>query len=242
MRIRLPIGRTLLFLGTFFLSLLALLPLRLAIDWFGLGERGLAAREAQGSVWRGALRETQFGAVGVGDVNAGLHVLPLLAGRVRIALTRTESQAGGDGFSGAITLATLAFGVDDATGPLMLTPAMLGRLPLTQVNLEDVTARFENGQCVEAAGVVRATVGGDFGGIALPQGLSGTVRCDAGALLLALASQSSMETVELRLSGDGRYVATALIRSTDAALQPRMAAAGFTLTGQGYGMTVSGGL
>ncbi len=241
MRIRLPIGRTLLFLGTFALSLLALLPLRLGIDWFGLAEHGLAAREAQGSIWRGALRETQFGTVGLGDVNAGVHAIPLIVGRVRIALTRTESQAGGDGFAGAIVIANSAFGVDDVTGPLMLTPATLGRLPVAQVNLEDVTARFEDGQCVEAAGVVRATVGGDFGGIALPQGLSGTARCDAGALLLALASQSSMETLELRLSGDGRYTASALIRSTDAALQPRMAAAGFTLTGQGYGMTVSGG-
>ncbi len=240
MRIRLPFGRTLLFLGTLFLSLLALLPLRFGIEWFGLADHGLAAREAQGSIWRGALRETQFGAVGIGDVNAGLHAFPLLAGRVRVALTRGDSEAGGDGFSGAILRAGGTSGVDNVTGPLMLTPALLGRLPVTQVNLEDVTARFVDGQCVEAAGTVRATVAGDFGGVALPQGLSGNVRCDAGALVLALASQSSMETLELRLSGDGRYTASGLIRSTDTALQQRMAAAGFTLTGQGYAMTVNG--
>ena len=115
------------------------------------------------------------------------------------------------------------------------------RLPVAQLDLGDLTARFEEGQCVEAAGTVRATIGGDFGGVALPQGLSGNARCDAGALLIALASQSSMETLELRLSGDGRYTASALIRSIDPALQPRMEAAGFTLSGQGYVMNVTGG-
>jgi general secretion pathway protein N len=51
MRIRLHIGRTLFFLGAFFLAMIALLPMRLALDWFGVGERGVAVREVQGSVW-----------------------------------------------------------------------------------------------------------------------------------------------------------------------------------------------
>ena len=78
MRIRLPIGRTLLFLGSFFLALLALLPMRLGVDWFGLGTHGLAAREVQGSIWRGAFKEAQLGPAGLGDLGAGLHALPLL--------------------------------------------------------------------------------------------------------------------------------------------------------------------
>lgn len=239
MRIRLPLGRTLLFLGVFFLALLALLPMRMGIDWFGLGTRGLAAREVQGSIWRGALKEAQFGSVGLGDLNAGLHALPLLAGRARFALERAES-ASGDALRGAATVTRGGFGFDDVTGRLMMTPGAMGRLPIGQIDLGDATARFENGQCAEAAGTVRAAAAGDLGGVALAGGFTGTMRCDAGALLIAMASQSSMETVELRLFGDGRYTATMLIRSTDAALQPRMAAAGFAPTAQGYGMTVSG--
>ena len=240
MRIRLPIGRTLLFLGSFFLALLALLPMRLGVDWFGLGTHGMAAREVQGSIWRGNFKEAQLGPVGLGDLSAGLHALPLLAGRARVALNRAQGQTG-DALSGAANVTRTGFGFDDVTGRLMLTPGALGRLPVAQLDLGDLTARFENGQCAEAAGTVRATIGGDFGGVALPQGLSGNARCDAGALLIALASQSSMETLELRLSGDGRYTATALIRSVDPALQPRMEAGGFTLSGQGYTMTVNGG-
>ncbi len=240
MRIRLPIGRTLLFLGSFFLALLALLPMRLGVDWFGLGNHGLAARQVQGSIWRGAFKEAQLGPVGLGDLSAGLHALPLLTGRARFALNRAEGQAG-DALSGAANVTRTGFGFDDVTGRLMLTPGALGRLPVAQLDLGDLTARLEEGQCVEAAGTVRATIGGDFGGVALPQGLSGNARCDAGALLIALASQSSMETLELRLSGDGRYTASALIRSIDPALQPRMEAAGFTLSGQGYVMNVTGG-
>jgi general secretion pathway protein N len=131
------------------------------------------------------------------------------------------------------------FGFDDVTGRLQLSGAF-GQLPLTQVDLGDVTARFENGLCVEAAGTVRAMVAGDLGGIALPAGLTGTARCDAGALLLAMGSQSTMESVELRLFGDGRYQANVLIRSTDVTLRDRMTAAGLTPTPQGYGMSVSG--
>jgi general secretion pathway protein N len=190
-------------------------------------------------VWFGALKETQVGNVGLGDMTARLHALPLAIGRARIALDRQEG-APADDFRGAATVTRGSFGFDDVTGRVQLTAGALGPLPLSQIDLSDVTARFENGMCTEAAGTVRATVAGDVAGIALPGGLTGTARCDAGALLLAMASQSSLETVELRMFGDGRYQANVLIRSTDATLRDRMGAAGLSLTPQGYGMTVSG--
>jgi general secretion pathway protein N len=232
-------GRTLFFLGAFFISLLALLPMRMAMDWFGLGSRGFAAREVQGSVWFSGVKEAQFGTVGLGDLHAGLRGLPLLIGRARISLDRDEG-APEDELKGATTITRNGFGFDDFTGRLQLTAGSLGGLPLTQVDLGDVTARFENGLCVEAAGTVRAAVAGDLGGIMLPGGLTGTARCDAGALLLAMVSQSSMESFELRLFGDGRYQGNVLIRSADPTLRDRMVAAGLTATAQGYGLTVSG--
>jgi general secretion pathway protein N len=239
MRIRLPMGRTLFFLGAFFLSMIALLPMRMGIDWFGLDERGLAAREVQGSIWFGSLKEAQFGSVGLGDLYAGLRGLPLLIGRARIALDRAEGTPA-DELEGAATVTRNGFGFDDVTGRLVLTAGALGPLPLSQVDLGDVSARFENGLCTEAGGTVRAAVAGDVAGIALPGGFSGNARCDAGALLLALASQSGMETVELRLFGDGRYTGNVLIRSTDATLRDRMVASGLAVTPQGYGLTVNG--
>jgi len=239
MRVRLAMGRTLFFLGAFFLALVALLPMRMAMDWFGLGERGLAAREVQGSVWFGSLKEAQFGTVGLGDLYAGLRGLPLLIGRARIAMDR-DAAAPADALDGAATLTRNSFGFDDLDGRLVLTAGALGRLPVTQVELGDVGARFENGQCVEASGTVRAQVAADIGGVTLPGGFTGTARCDAGALLLAMVSQSGMESFELRLFGDGRYAGTLLIRSTDTTLRDRMAASGLTVMPQGYGVTVNG--
>lgn len=238
MRVRLPVGRTLFFLAAFAVALLALLPMRLALDWFGLGNRGLAAREVQGSVWYGALREAQFGSVGLGDMHAALRGLPLLIGRARIAMDR-DAGAPADALDGAATITRNSFGFDDVDGRLQLAGA-LGPLPLTQIDLGDVTAHFENGLCVRAAGTVRAAVGGDVAGIALPGGLTGAARCDAGALLLPLTSQSGMESLELRLFGDGRYRAVVGVRSTDPMLRDRMAAAGFAVSATGYAMNVDG--
>lgn len=241
MRIRLPIGRTLFFLAAFVVALLALLPMRLGIDWLGLNTRGLAAREVEGSVWFGALKEAQFGSVALGDVHAGLRGLPLFLGRARVAMQR-DAGTPDDVFDGAATVTRNGFGFDDVDGRLQLAGAF-GPLPLTEVEIGDVTAHFQNGRCVRAAGTVRAAVAGDIGGgIALPGGLTGTARCDGGALLLPLVSQSGTESLDIRLFGDGRYQAQVLMRSTDITLRDRFTSAGFAVTPAGYALTIGGEL
>jgi general secretion pathway protein N len=77
MRVRLPLGRSLFFVCAFLFALIALFPLRLALDWLALDERGFAAREAKGSIWFGGLSEAQFGTVALGDLTAELRTLPL---------------------------------------------------------------------------------------------------------------------------------------------------------------------
>jgi hypothetical protein len=67
-------------------ALLALLPLRLVAGWVGLDETGLSAREVRGSVWSGRLSETRIAGLLLGDLHAGLEPLPLLVGRVRVAV------------------------------------------------------------------------------------------------------------------------------------------------------------
>ena len=73
MKIRMPFGRFAFAVAVFFFALVALTPLGLAIRWFGLDTRGLAAREAEGSVWLGALKEAQLGPAPIGDVSARLE-------------------------------------------------------------------------------------------------------------------------------------------------------------------------
>ena len=85
-RIRLTTGPGALFLAFFVAALIAFLPLRLALGWFGLAEQGMTAREVTGSIWAGELREARFGQVALGDLSAGVSPLPLLVGRARVDL------------------------------------------------------------------------------------------------------------------------------------------------------------
>ena len=201
MKIRLPMGRTAFFLGAFAFALVALLPLRLAAGWFGFADRGLAARAATGSIWLGGLRDAQIGPVPVGDVSARLNVLPLLIGRARVSLGR-EGEA--NPFRGAATLSRHSFGIDDATGRLSVG-ALFAPLPVSALELDDVSFGFANGRCARAEGNVRATLAGQVNGVALPSGASGTVSCAGDAVVLPLVSQTGMERLVLRLYADGRH-------------------------------------
>jgi general secretion pathway protein N len=235
-RFRLPMKRGVFFLAAFAFALLALLPLRLGLDWFGLGNRGFSAREATGSVWLGAVREARFGQLALGDLGTSLDTLPLLAGQARIGV----EGLGGRNLKGAFISSRNGFGVDDVTAQLGLAGAF-APLPLASLDLGDVGVRFEGGRCAQAEGRVRAALSGDIGGLPLPA-LAGVARCDAGLLLLPLASQSGGERLELRIGGDGRYRAELLVRPSQPGLGAALTAAGFAPAGGGYALRLSGTL
>jgi general secretion pathway protein N len=236
MRIRLPLGRALFFVVAFLFALVALLPLRLALDWLALDDRGFAAREARGSIWLGALSEAQFGSVALGDLQARLRTLPLLVGRARVDLERAGEERP---LQGSATISRTRFGIDDVTG-MVDVGAALAPLPIASVDLGDVTAHFADGLCATAEGMVKATVAGDVAGMSLPAGLSGNARCDQGALLLPLASQSGMEALNLRLWEDGRYQIELAVKPVDDGMRDRLVAAGFMLAPGGYALRLSG--
>jgi general secretion pathway protein N len=205
MRLRLRWWRELFFAGALLFSLVALLPLRVALDWLGFGEKGLAAREAQGSVWLGALADARFGTMPLGDVATRLRVLPLLAGRARLDLAQV-----GDGLSAGVTVSRHGFGIDDASGALT-APALAG-LPPPTLELSDLSVRFGDGLCAHAEGLVKARFAGELAGVPLTAGFSGEARCDGPALLLPLASQSGADRLDVRLFADGRYRVEAALR------------------------------
>jgi len=237
MRLRLPLRRTVFFLAALAVALVVLLPLRVAIGWFDLGGRGLAAREAEGSLWLGRLREAQFGPVALGDVDARLNVLPLFLGRARLSLSRDEASGGR--FSGAITVTRYSVGFDDLDGQLR-TGALFAPLPVATLDLSDVTVHFDNNICESAEGEIRAGLSGDVGGIMLPSGLRGNVRCAEGALLLPLIGQSGLEQVNIRISASGRWRADLVVRPTDPAAIERLTAAGFAAGPGGYVRRIDG--
>jgi general secretion pathway protein N len=230
MRFRLPLRRAVLALALFVFALVALVPMRAALGWFDAGGRGLAAREAAGTLWLGGLKEAQFGRVPLGDVEARLNFWPLLIGRARLSLWREEAQGA---FQGAVSVSRHSFGIEDATGELRAA-GLFAPLPLASLVLEDVSVRFSGGLCESASGQVRANLSGALGGVTLPSGLRGEVRCAEGAVLLALAGQSAMERVNIRIEANGRYRIDLAIRADDPAAVQRLLGAGFAAGPGGY--------
>lgn len=206
--------RELFFLGALLFSLVALLPLRIALGWLGYADRGLAAREANGSIWLGALVEARFGDFALGDVATRLRVLPLLVGRARLDLAQSD-----DGLSGGITVSRYGFGIDDAKGRIE-APA-IADLPPPTLDLSDFSVRFGDGLCVHAEGLVNARFAGELGGAPLTAGFSGEARCDGPALLLPLVSQPGGDRLDVRLFADGRYRIDGTLRPGGVLYSPR---------------------
>ena len=197
MRIRLPMRRVVLFVILFALAALLLLPLRLVI-----AGSGLVAREASGSVWSGSLKEARIGPAVLGDLDARVAPLPLLTGRMRIDLARPSAAP--DRLSGALVLSRNRRAIESATGVVPIE-ASLGALPVTSLDLTDVTVRFRDGACDRAEGVVRANLSSGAAGSNLPASLSGALRCDSGAALLPFVVGGTGGRFELRIFGDGRW-------------------------------------
>lgn len=238
-KIRLSLRRAMLLACLLILALIALFPMRIMMGALDLERAGLSAREVRGSVWSARLIEARFGGAALGDLDARLSLWPLLAGRARLDLRR--GGEGGAALSGAITVTRHTIGMDDATMRLPVGTTF-APLPVTSLDLNDVSVRFRGSTCDKAEGLVRAEVSGDAAGLTLPGGLSGAVRCDGGSLLLPLASQSGMERLSLRIDKNGAYTADLIVRASDPAGQRVLQAGGFRLDGDGFKLSVAGTL
>lgn len=236
-RFRLTTGPAALFGALFALALVALLPLRLLLSGYDLEHSRIAAREASGSVWSGHVREAQVGDVALGDLRVGLSPWALLVGRARIVLTSPGDAT--RTVHGAIDTTRHAIALDGMTASLAAGNAF-APLPVSALDLDALSARFVDGQCASADGRVKATLGGDFGGVALGQGLSGIARCDAGALLLPLASQAGTERIALRLWSTGRFRAEVSVKPVDPSAAARLEASGFRPSPSGESLTLDG--
>lgn len=239
-RLRLRTAPNALFLGFFVIALVAFLPLRLALAWVGLAEQGMSAREVRGSVWAGELREATFGRIALGDLSAGVSPVQLLVGRARVDLNDSErAAAGAPRLSGAVGITRHSFALDDITASLPVG-STLRPVPVTLLDLQDVSVRFRGDICEEAEGRVRATLSGEIGGLAVPASLNGNARCDAGALLLPLVSAAGNEGSTIRLWPDGRYRAELTLQPPDPAAATRLQASGFIQTQRGWELAIDG--
>lgn len=230
-RNRLLIGSALLLL----VAALMFMPLRAVI-----GGDGITARKVDGVIWDGSIRDLRVGQVPVGDVNARLHFLPLLLGRAKISLSRGDAPFA-PGISGSVTRRLGGVSVDGVTATLPVG-ALFAPLPAENIELQDFSARFIAGRCADAGGNVRLTLGSSLPGLELSNGLLAKPRCDRGQLLVPLLSQSAMEHVDIRISGDGNYTATFFLEGDRAGQAGALGFTGFRAVAGGYRMVRKGRL
>ncbi len=209
-----------LFVAVFAFALVLLFPLGLALDLVGAGRAGLSARGTSGDVWTGQLTQARMGPVSLGDTRVGLKPLPLFIGRADIG---GDSQIG---FGHFVTAPTQA-GMSGVTARLPLAAA-LAPLPLETLELIDAAVIFTGTQCTRGEGRVRAAFGGDVGGLALAQGMTGVMRCERDELVLPLVSTSAMERLTIRLKANGDWTGVLSVQPGDPAMAAKLTAAGFT--------------
>ncbi|WP_420605411.1 type II secretion system protein N [Novosphingopyxis sp.] len=216
----------------FLLLLLIFLPLRAALGWANLGARGIGAREAGGLVWSGYINDLTVGETSLGSVGAGLRPLPLFIGQLRFHLDR-DASIGRPAVDAELFSGLGRFGVSDAN---LTVPAssLFGSLPLGEFTLQNVAISFVGNRCIHAEGTVRATVNSVLPGLELPGGMVGTLRCESAALLVPLASQTGLETLDIRIAGDGSYTTRLKLAGDRSSVAGALAAAGLTQTGDGF--------
>jgi general secretion pathway protein N len=212
----------------------ALLPLSVVLAVFAPRDTGLSARLSSGPLWSGVLYDAAVAGIPLGNVSVSLRPLPLLAGQVRFAIVAPA-------LAGTVSSVSGRMGLENASGVVDMT-SRLKPLPIGRFTLDKASVVFAGGRCVQAEGRIQTAVTGDLGGLALPGGMSGVLRCDGGALVVPLVGQSGLERIDLRITGTGTWRGEVNVRTNDVAVVGKLTAAGFAAGPEGYRLRLSGAL
>lgn len=216
------------------------LPLRLAVSMAGLEGSRFSAKAITGSVWSGRIEGAELGPFPLGDLDAGVRLLPLLTGRVLMDLERPP-VAGDSGLVATVGKAGSRLVVQDMTTVLSVG-RQLAPLPASAIDLQAVSISFAGGRCQSASGQVRVSLDANIPGLNLKQGLLGKAECQNGVLVLPLQSGSGMEQLTLKLQGNGFYTARLFLSGSDRAWTLLLPTLGFRKVPSGYAIKVAGQL
>jgi general secretion pathway protein N len=223
------------------LALAAFMPLRFALGLALPQKSPVSAKAVSGSIWDGNIIDLKIGTLSFGNLNAGLRFFPLLLGQIKY---RVEGMTvdGQPPLSGTITAGWGGRGIANMTGKLPLSGGD-PRLPLSYLELQDISVNFDNTQCRKASGNMRLMLTkGSLSALGLDSGFFGTARCEGGMLLLPLVSQSAMERADIRLQAGGVYSITLTVLNENPEIGPLLASAGFVQISGGYRIVVKGQL
>ncbi len=194
-------------------AVVALFPLRLA-----LRDRGIAADEISGSIWRGHLTGARWHGIALGDLDTSARAWPPAIDFSGSVLRGRLTPTGVEGLSGNI---------EDFAG-----------LPLAQISLDNVTVLANDNGCSFAGGVVAVYAQ------PVPQlgALSGPLICQNGVLRAVLTPEQGDARVDLSLDKSDRYRVVLIVGSLPAMLRTGLIIAGFEATDKGVAMTREGQL
>lgn len=217
----------------FAIAALAFMPLRWVVGAAVPEKSALSASGADGTIWSGRLYDVQLGKIGIGTLDAGLQPLGLFLGRAGFWFEQS-STAGSPGFRGSVSKGLGGVAAEGVNGAVPVAEILPG-FPSAQIEFDNVSVAYSAGKCRMASGSVRLKPEGPlFAALGVDEGLMGRVRCEAGDLLLPLASASAMERVELRIAADGRYRATVQLQQPSAEIAPLLTLAGFAPIAGGF--------
>lgn len=231
-------GLIALFAAAFVISLAARFPLSVALSIAGVRDAGLSWDAAEGTVWSGAVRGLRLYDYPLGDVRAGLAPASLLTLSPRAALELEGPEARG---RARVTLRP-GGGVAVSGGSATLALSELAAIdPRLRARGGTLDARgmeivMKRGRCVSASGALASDAltygfGGDWRGPAL----AGALACEDGVLVADLAGADEGARIDARaVIGRGAYRLTALLDSTDPAVERLAPIIGFAETGEGW--------
>lgn len=218
----------------FLLSLLALVPLRVALG--GLAEQGFTARQVAGTIWYGRVGELSLRARRLGTFEVRLDPGPLLIGAVQLGFHRMDDLNGA--LDGTL-VAGSADGIRSTSGRLAIA-GLAGQLPLDSLQLDNVTILFRGGQCAEASGRVTMLVAAPLPGLSGAQ-FQGAPRCEGERVRFILAGPAGAE-VEFFVRANGELRAWLRLPRTDPAAAAALSTAGFRESARGWTLSAEGRL
>ena len=235
-------GRSKLVLAAIFVvTLIAALPLRLALALADPGGRGITAREVGGTIWDGRIGDLRIGALPLGDVAASLRPLPLLIGRRDVHIERLDGTGAPGDFSANAAGGDGWLSLSDVRGQVPIGDAF-GTIPATALGFSDFHAELNSGRCVSAGGQVSLILAPFSELMPGPVALSGTARCNKGALYVPMKGPTGLENLFLRLEPDGRWRADFVLGGLPVEVTAPLLEAGFTARPGGIGISANGKL
>jgi general secretion pathway protein N len=208
---------------------LTMVPLKMVFDVARLDKLGLTNGGVDGTIWSGRIYDARLGRIALGDVTTHLVPQDILKGRVRIDIV------GGDPTSelhGGFSAGMGGLGVDGLS--MAATVPAQAPMPGGTLFIENLTARFPDGECGEASGSGRAYIPSPIAGVVPSGSLTGPVLCRDGRLTFDMASASGNEQQEIALNANGGYRLRTVIKPTNDLVARKLTSEGFVHGPDGY--------